>query len=62
MDKNDTIEIRAVTNGYIVSEGFNIAKGPRSVQDAVLVFQSYTELEEFLREHFTYRNSSIEND
>lgn len=52
------VEIQQTENGYILFIGLNCTSEFRERY----VFQSFTELVNFLNNHFTFRNESIYND
>lgn len=52
------VEIQQTENGYILFVGLNCSNEFRERY----VFQSFTELVNFLNNHFTFRNESIYND
>jgi hypothetical protein len=49
------VEIQQTENGYILHVGLNCSADFRERY----VFQSFTELVNFLNQHFTFRNESI---
>ena len=49
------VEIQQTENGYILHVGLNCSTDFRERY----VFQSFTELVNFLNQHFTFRNDSI---
>ena len=62
MNKDDTIEIAQVGNGFIVRQGGAwFGRGDHdsrvwaNAKDDHLVFRTMTELQAFLAEHFTHR-------
>jgi len=50
------VEIQQTENGYVLMSGLNCELRER------YVFQSFTELVNFLNNHFTFRNEYIFND
>jgi hypothetical protein len=60
MNKEDAIEIRQLANGYIVMP---TNQEHRYVLDNErFVFQTFSELQDWLQEHFTYRASYVKKD
>ena len=53
MEKNKTIIISAVSNGFMVTPELKINEGLS--KEELSVFQSMGELEKFLRDHFSFR-------
>jgi hypothetical protein len=53
----ETIEITQVENGYVVYVGASCS----NVRER-FVFQSFTELTNFLNQHFTHRNENVFSD
>jgi hypothetical protein len=51
--ESEVVEIRQVENGYMVHVGFKC-----EVRE-MMVFQSFTELVNFLNENFTFRNEMV---
>jgi len=51
--ESEVVEIRQVENGYMVHVGSKC-----EVRE-MMVFQSFTELVNFLNQHFTFRNENI---
>jgi hypothetical protein len=58
LNKNEPIEITAALNGFVVSG--RVEPGLR--QGEVMVFQSFAELGNFLKEHFTGRAHDLQSD
>jgi hypothetical protein len=53
----EIVEIRQVENGYLVYLGYSCEPSRESY-----VFQSFTELTNFLNSHFKHRNENIFSD
>lgn len=60
MTENEEITIQKVYNGYIVF----VKKGPNTMlsNDEIIVFQSFRELNSFLKTHFTFRSDYLVSD
>lgn len=64
MEKDSPVTIVQVSNGFVVrDEGAHFVQNmtARAIGED-LVFRTITELQTWLREHFTHRARSIEND
>lgn len=56
MDKDQTIEIQRVGNGYIVRPGFNMSRGGESyLTSDQMVFETLDALSTWLTDHFQNR-------
>jgi len=59
-EANQPVEIQQVLNGYLVVPSMHYQDGSR--QTTAVVFQSYNELDAWLRDHFTFRCVAIDGD
>lgn len=64
MKSSESIEIRQLGNGYQVLPSPDASmRGMSAILPSdVLVFQSLTELQSWLSDHFTYRGHNIKSD
>jgi hypothetical protein len=62
LKQNDSIVIRAVQNGWIVSPDNYGSERSVSLWTETFVFQSFKEMTRFLEEHFEYRCGVLNDD
>jgi hypothetical protein len=60
MQQNDAVEITPAANGFVVRG--RVSPGYEVTTDSMMVFQSFKELEVWLKEHFTHREQDLLGD
>ncbi len=62
ISENDPIEIYQVANGFLVRMPYMITRGDFQPIEASMVFQSFSELSEWLAQHFSHRDTGVKHD